>query len=171
MLIIFYSFRCSSTCWNRHLFVLGGITRCSSHATLRSLLSCPTLWELSGLVVPLIASFFSGSFTQVGLCFHSNKHSFGYRMNTSLLMCGSRGKCLVTSSSHHTSILLIISSFSYNTTYSSWFATSYNDPPFTMLVWSYHWQSSYPFILVSLCEWMYNNPWHTSGYYYNYCFK
>jgi hypothetical protein len=39
-----------------------------------------------------------------------------------------------------------------------------------MLMWSYHWQSKYPFALVPLWEWMYNNPWHISRYHCNYCF-
>ncbi len=168
---LFYSFICSNACWDWHFFVPGGTMRCSTHVTPGHLLSCPTLWELSYSIIPLIASFFGGSFTQAGVCFPFSRHSFKYHTSTSLLMCGSRGRCLVISSSHHTNISFIISSFSYNITYPFWLATSYSDPPFMVLVWSYHWQSKYPFVLVSLWEWMYNNPWHTSKYYYNYYFR
>jgi hypothetical protein len=40
-----------------------------------------------------------------------------------------------------------------------------------MLEWSYHWRSNYPFVSLSLHEWMYNNPRYTSEYYHNYFFK
>jgi len=39
-----------------------------------------------------------------------------------------------------------------------------------MLVWSYHWWSRYPFVLVPLWEWIYSSPQHTLGYCYNHCF-
>jgi hypothetical protein len=86
-------------------------------------------------------------------------------------MCMSKGRHLVISSSYHTNISFIISPFSYNTMHSSWLVTSYSCPPFTMLMWSYHWQSRYPFTLVTLWECTYNNPQHTSGYCCNYCFE
>jgi hypothetical protein len=85
-------------------------------------------------------------------------------------MCGSRGKCLVISSSYHTNISFIINPLSYNTTYLSWLATSYSCSPFMVLVWSYHWKFKYPCVLVPLWEWVYNNPRHILGYYCNYCF-
>jgi hypothetical protein len=40
-----------------------------------------------------------------------------------------------------------------------------------MLVWSYHWWFKYPFALVLLQEWKYNNPWYILRYYHNYCFE
>lgn len=55
-----YFFRCNNTCWNRHFLVLNDITRCPSHVTRRCSLSCPTLWKLSGSVLPLIVSVFGG---------------------------------------------------------------------------------------------------------------
>jgi hypothetical protein len=48
--------------------------------------------------------------------------------------------------------------------------TSYNCLSFKMSMWSYHWQSRYPFVLVPLWQWMYNNPRYTLGYYHNYYF-
>jgi hypothetical protein len=72
-------------------------------------------------------------------------------------------------SSYHTYISFILSPLSYNITYSPWLATSYNHPFFTVLVWSYHWQFTYAFAMMPLWEWTYNNPRHTSRYYYNYC--
>ncbi len=167
----FYSCRCNSTCWDRHFFVLNGIMRCSSHVTLRCLFSCPTFWKLSGLAIPLIAGFFGGLLTQAKVYFPFSKHSSKYHTSTPLLLCGSKGRHLVINSSHHTNILFIINSFSYSITYLFWLAIFYNDPPFTMLMWSYHWQSRYPFVLMSFWEWMYNIPWHILGYYYNYCFR
>jgi len=99
-----------------------------------------------------------------------HKNSFRYCASTFPFICGSRGKHLVISSSYHTNISFIMNSFSYNTMYLSWLATFYSCPPFTMLVWSYHWQSRCPFALMPLREWTYNNPRHTLGYYCNYCF-
>jgi hypothetical protein len=86
-------------------------------------------------------------------------------------MCGSKGKHLVISSAYHTNISFINDPFSYNILYPSWFTTSYNCSPFMMSVWSYHWRSRYPFVLLPLWEWTYNNPWHILRYYCNYCFR
>jgi len=97
----------------------------SSFVTLGCLLSNPTLGELNGSILSPIASFFGGSFTQVGLCFTFNKHSFKYHANMSSLMCGSKGSCLVFNSSYHTYILCILNPLPYNTMYLSWLATSY----------------------------------------------
>jgi hypothetical protein len=115
--------------------------------------SHPTLWEPSDSVLPLVASFFGGSVTRVGVCFPSSRHFFGYHASTFSLMCGSRGKCLVINSSYHTNTSFIISPLFYNTTYLFWLATSYNCTPFMVSMWSYHWQSRYPFALVPLWEW------------------
>jgi hypothetical protein len=104
------------------------------------------------------------------VCFASNKHAFKYRANMFSFMCGSRGTHLVISSSYHTCILFIFDPFSYNTTYLSWFATSYNHPFFMVSMWSYHWQSMYPFTSMPLQKWMYNSPRHTLGNYCNYYF-
>jgi len=89
---------------------------------------------------------------------------------SSLLMCRSKGRCLVNSSSYHTNISFITNSFSYYIIYLSCLATSYSGPPFTVSMWSYQWQSRYPFPLVPLKKWTYINPWHTSGNCCNYCF-
>jgi hypothetical protein len=105
-----------------------------------------------------------------GICFPFSRCSFGNHVSTSPLMCGSRDKRLVINSSYHTHIPFIIGPLSYCTTYLFWLATSYNYAPFTVLVWSYHWQSRYPFASIPLWEWMYNSPWHTSGYYCSYRF-
>jgi hypothetical protein len=91
-------------------------------------------------------------------------------MSAFLFMCKSKGKCLVISLSYHNNISFIIGPFAYNITYLSWLTTSYNCPPFMVLVWSYHWWSRYPFALMPLWERTYNNPWHISGYYCSYCF-
>jgi hypothetical protein len=124
----------------------------------------------NGLILSQVVGFFGGSFTEVGVCFPSNRRSFRDYANMFSFMCGSRGKCLVISLSYHTNISFIISSLFYNTMYPSWLATFYSCTPFMVLVWSYHWQSKYPLALVPLWEWAYNNPWHTSWYYYNYYF-
>jgi len=79
-------FQCNSTCWDQHFPILDDIIRCLSHVTLECQFSCPTFWELSGLVLPPIANFFGGSLTWIGICFLSNRCSFGYCMNTFLLM-------------------------------------------------------------------------------------
>jgi len=73
----------------------------------------------------------------------------------------SRGKRLVISLSYHTNISFIVNPLSYNTIYLSWLSTSYSYPPFIMSMWSYQWQSRYPFALVPLWEWTYSSPWHT----------
>jgi hypothetical protein len=85
-------------------------------------------------------------------------------------MCRFGGKHSVINSSYHACISPIPNPLPYNTTYLSWFATSYNGPSFTLLMWSYHWWSRYPFALMPLQEWAYNNPQYTLGYYHNYCF-
>ncbi len=89
----------------------------------------------------------------------------------SLFMCGSKGRRLVISSSYHTNISYILNPLSYNIMYPSWLATSYSCPFFMVSMWSYHWWSKYPFASVSLWEWMYNNPWHSSKYCRNYYFR
>ncbi len=104
------------------------------------LLSCPTLWDLNGLVLSLVEGFFGESPTQAGVCLIFNICSFRYHANTFLLMCGSRGRRLVINSFYHTCILSILNPFSYYTTYLFWLTTSYYCPFFTMLTWSYHWR-------------------------------
>ncbi len=42
--------------------------------------------------------------------------------------------------------------------------------PFTVLMWSHHWWSRYPFTSMPLQKWMYNNPQHILRYCCNYCF-
>ncbi len=167
--MITYFSRCSNTCWNQHFPVPNGTMKCLNHVTLGCSLSCPTFWEISGFVLPNCIVF-GESFTRTWVCFLFNRCSFGYCVNMSLLMCGSKGRHLVISSSYHTIFLSIIGSCFYITTYLSWLATSYSCTPFTMSMWSYHWWSKYPFALVPLWEWTYNNPWHTLGYCCSYCF-
>jgi hypothetical protein len=123
--------------------------KCLSHVTPTCPLSGPTLWKPNGSILSLVVGFFGWSLTRAKVCFVSSKHSFGYHVSASLLMCGFKGRCLVNSLSYHTNISFIISPFFYNTSYPSWLATSYNCPPFMMLMWSYH----YPFTLVPLWEW------------------
>ncbi len=86
-----YYCRCNNTCWNQHFLLLDGIMRCSNLIIPCYLFSSPTLLKSNGLVLFLIASFFSKSPTWVGICFASNRHSFGYcagpRTNTWLLTC------------------------------------------------------------------------------------
>ncbi len=81
-----------------------------------------------------------------------------------------KGRCLVISLFYHTNISFIINSLSYNIMYSSWIITSYSCPLFTVLMWSYHWQSRYPFVSMPLEEWTYNSPRHISRYYCYYYF-
>ncbi len=126
--------------------------------------------KLNGSILSLVVGFFGGSPTQIGVCFASSKLSLKYRVSTSLLMCGSRGRHLVISSSYHTCILFIFNPFFYNITYLSWLATSYNYPSFTVSMWSYHWWFRYPFVLVPLWKWVYNIPQHISRYCCSYCF-
>jgi hypothetical protein len=90
-----YSFGYNNTCWDWHFPILDNITRCLSHVTPSCLLSSPTRWELNGLVLSLVVSFFFGSPTQAGVCFTSSRHSFKYHVSTSPLMCGFRGRRLV----------------------------------------------------------------------------
>jgi hypothetical protein len=149
-----YFKKCSTICWNWHFFVLDSNTRCLSHVTPRCSLSCPTFWEPSGSILPLVVGFFGGSLTWTRVCFPSIRCSFGYHASTSLPMC--KGKCLVISLSYHTSISFIIGPLSYNITYPSWLATSYSGPPFMVLVWSYHWWSRYSFVSMSQWEWTYS---------------
>jgi len=99
-----YSPRCSSTCWDRHFLVPNGIMRCPSHVIPGCLLSCPTFWELNGLVFTLVTSFFGESLTWTWFCFLSSRHSLRYCASTSLFMHKSRGRHLGISSSYHTSI-------------------------------------------------------------------
>jgi hypothetical protein len=93
---------------------------------------------LNGSILPLVANFFNRLLTQTRICFPFSRHSFGYHTSTFLLMCKSRGRCLVISSFYHTNILFIISPLLYNIMYPAWFATSYNCAPFMVSVWSYH---------------------------------
>ncbi len=75
-----------------------------------------------------------------------------------------KGRCLVINSSYHTCILFIFNPFLYNTTYMYWLATSYDCSSFTMLVWSYHWWSKYPFVSVphgSECTTTHDTFWGT----------
>ncbi len=99
-----YSFRCNSTCWDQHFRVPDGIWRCLSHATPGCPFSCPTFWELSGLVLPWIVGFFGESLTQAKVYFPSSRRSFGYCASTFLFMCESRGKHLVINSFYYSSI-------------------------------------------------------------------
>jgi hypothetical protein len=108
--------------------------------------------------------------TWARVCFDYNRCSFKYCTNTFSLMCRSRGKRLVINSSYHINISSIINSRSYNITYTSWLATSFSYPPFTMLV-SYHWRFRYPFASMHLREWTYNSSQYISGHCSNYCFR
>jgi len=100
----------------------------------------------------------------------SSKHSFKYHVNTFLVMCESKGKCLVINSSYHICISFILNPLPYNIMHSSWFTTSYGGLSFTMSMWSYYWQSRYPFALVPLREWMCNNTWYILKYCHSYYF-
>jgi hypothetical protein len=133
-------------------------------------LSCSTFWEFNVLVLPPIISLFGESLTRVGVFFPFNRCSLECCTNSSLFMCGSKGRRLVICLSYHTNILFITNSLSFCTTYSSCFATSYIGLPFMVSIWSYHWQFRYPFTPVPLYKWTYSNPWHTSRYSWNYCF-
>jgi len=126
------SFKCSNTCWVWHFSVLDDIMKCLSHVTLMCPFLNSTLWKPNGSILPPIVSFFSGSLTWARVCFPFNKHSFRYRAN----MCKFRGRHLVISLSYHTNIPFVISPLFYNITYLSWLVTSYNGPPFTVLMWS-----------------------------------
>ncbi len=165
-----YSSRCSSTCWNWHFLVPNGTTKCPSFVTPSCSLSSPTLWKPNGLVLSLVLGFFGGSPTWAKVCFISSICSLRYHVNMFPFMCRSKGGRLVINLSYHTYILFILSPLLYNSTYMSWFATSYGCPFFTMLVWPYYWPSRYPFASMPLWEWMYNSPRYISRYCHNYCF-
>jgi len=152
---------------NRHFPIPNGIRRCPNHVTPRCLLSCPTFWKPNGSIIPLVIGCFGGSLTQTRVYFPYSIHSFRYCASTFLLMCRSKGMHLVINLSCHTNISSIIDPPFYNITYSSWLATFYSCPPFMVLMWSYHWQSRYPFALMPLWEWMYSSPQHILGYYCN----
>jgi len=145
--------------------------RYSSHVTPSCLLLGPTLWKLISSILFLVIGFFYGSSTWVRVCFASNRCPFRYHVSMFPFMCGSRGRHLVISLFYRIRISSILSPFPFNTTYSLWFVTSYCYPSFIVSMWSYHWQSKYPFALVTLQKWMYNNPRCISRYYRNYCFK
>ncbi len=151
----------SQSTWHYEIFNL---------ITLGCLLSGPTLWESSGLILSRVVGFFGGSPMWVEVCFTSSRRSFKHHVNTFPFMCESRDKHLVINLSYHTCILFIFNPFFYSTMLPCWLATSYGCPYFTVLMWSYHWRSRYPFALVPLWEWIYNSPWCISGYYHNYCF-
>ncbi len=139
--------------------------------TLGFLLLGPTFWEPNDFVLSLVVGFFGGSLTQARIYFVSSRHSFKYHASTSLLMCGSRRRHLVISSSYHTYISFIVNPIFYNIMYPSWLVTSYRCPSFFMvLMWSYHWWSRYPFASVPWHEWMYSSPQCTSRYCHSYCF-
>ncbi len=89
----------------------------------------------------LVACFFGRSLTRAKVYFPFSSRSFRCHANKSPFMCGSGGKRWVISLSYHTNMLFIIDPLSYNTMYPSWHATSYNCPPSTMSMWSYHWWS------------------------------
>jgi hypothetical protein len=108
--------------------------------------------------------------TWTKICFVFSRRSFRYCASMFPLMCRSKGRCLVISFFYHTNISFIINSLSYNIMYPSWIVTSYSCPLFIMLMWSYHWQSRYPFVFVPLWEWTYNSPWHILKYYCSYYF-
>jgi hypothetical protein len=126
--------------------------------------SSPTFWKLNGSALSLVASFFGKSLTQAGICLASNWWSFRYHGNTSLFMCGSRGRCLVINSSYHTCISFILSPLPYRCTHFG-LPKSTVCPSFTMSIWSYHWWSMYPFVSMPLWEWSYNSSWYNSKYY------
>jgi hypothetical protein len=119
-------------------------------------------FEPSGSILSLVASFCGGLLTWIGVCFAFSIHSFRYHVSTFPFMCRSRGMHLFISSSYHTCISFVMNPLLYNTMYLFWLATSFGFPSFMALVWSYHWQSRYPFALVPLQEWVYSNPWYTS---------
>jgi hypothetical protein len=129
-------------------------------------LSSFTFPEPSGLVLFPIVRLFGRSLIKVYFIF--SKRFFKYRVNMFLLMCGFRGRHFVNNSFYHTCISFILNPFLYNITYLFWLAISHGCPSFMMLVWSYHWRSKYPFMLVPLQEWTYNSPQYTLIYDCNY---
>jgi len=70
--------------------------RYPSHVTLGCQLLSPTFWEPNGLILSLVEGLFDGLPTRTKVYFVSSKCSFKYHLNTFLFMCGSKGKCLVT---------------------------------------------------------------------------
>jgi len=120
-----YSFGCSSTCRDWHFPVLDDIMKYPKLVTPGCLLLSPTFWKPNGFVLSPIVSFFTELPTQEKLSPTPNKHSFKYHVNMFPLMCKSKNKCLVISSSYHMCILFIFSPFVFNTTYLSWLTTSY----------------------------------------------
>jgi hypothetical protein len=89
-------------------------------------LSSPTLWKPNNLILSPIVNFFERSHIWARIYFAFNRHSFKYYASTSPLMCGSKGKRLIISSSYHTYISFIFNPLPYSITYSFWFATSYS---------------------------------------------
>jgi len=156
---------------NRHFLVPNGTMRCPNYVAPGCLLLVPTLWELNGSILSWVACLFRRLLTQAKVCFIFSRHYVGYCASMSLFMCGSKGMRLVISSSYHTNISYILNPLSYNIMYPSWFATTYSCPFFMVSMWSYHWWSKYPFASMSLWEWVYNNPWHSSKYCRNYYFR
>ncbi len=132
------------------LFVLNCITRYSSPVTLCCLLLGSTFWEPSGLIYSLVISFFGKLPTWTIICVIFNRHSFKYHVSMFPFMCTFKGKSFVISLSYHTYISFILSPLPSNITYPSWLATSYSCPSFIVLMWSYHWWSKYPFVLVPM---------------------
>jgi hypothetical protein len=106
------------------------------------------LMKANDSMLSSIAGFFSWSPTWTKVCFNFSKRSLKYHVSTFLLVCGFKGRCLVINLSYHTYILFIFNPFFYITSYMSWLATSYDCSSFTMLMWSYHWWSKYPFVSV-----------------------
>jgi len=142
-----------------------------NHVTPSYSFSSPNLWKPNGLVLFLVIGFFGKLPTWRKVCLAFSIHSFEYHVNMFLFMCRLRSRCLVINLSYHICISFILSSFFYNILYPFWLATSHSCPSFTVLVWSYHKQSMYPFILVPLWEWMYSSPRHNLKYCHNYCFE
>jgi hypothetical protein len=143
-----YSYKCNSTCWDWHFFILDGTMRYLNHVTSNCPLSSPTFRKLNDLVLSPVASFFGKSPTWVEVYLTSNKCFFKY--HASMFPLRSRSKCIVIGWSYHAYISFILSPFPYGITYPLWLVTSYNCPFFTMSMWSYHWQSKYPFVLMPL---------------------
>jgi len=122
--------KCSNTCWVWHFHIPNNTTKNLSPITPSCPLSSPTFWKLSGWVLSPIVGFFGRSPSRAGIYFSFNKCSFRFYANISLFMCKSRGRHKVINSSYHICISFIFGPFPYNTTYSSWFATSSSSPSF-----------------------------------------
>jgi hypothetical protein len=142
----------------------------ANHVTPSYPLSNHTFWKHNGLILSLVVGFFGRLPTWIGIYFAFNRCSFRNHVNMALLMCKSKGKCLVISLSYHICISFILNPLLYNIMYSSWLASSYSCPSFTVFLWSYHWQSEYPFTSMPLHESTYSSPQYISKYYHNYCF-